>query len=104
MRMPSNTSIARVPPHISIFEAVPLENPRALPQQSVHMLSNLKDIESYNHFAESRGEKYLETFDIPLSEKAAALSTLAKMGISDATMFPGVEGTCAALRYSKFER
>jgi len=73
-------------------------NARMLPQQSVHMFSNIVDIEGFIESVEvEKKMKYLTRVDIPSSERAVAMGELQVMGISAASLFPGLEGLCQAL-------
>jgi hypothetical protein len=75
-------------------------NQRAMPQQSVHMFSNLVDIERFIRGIEhndASGPKYLTCIDIPATERAVAMRDLRRMGITAASMFPGLDGICRAL-------
>ncbi len=87
-----------VRPHFSNLDAVAIENERAIPQQAVLTLTNLEDIERYIQYQEVDGQKYLFAFDLPASEAAKALADLRLMGITRASMFPGIESICEELR------
>jgi hypothetical protein len=74
------------------------DNPRVLPQQSVHMFSNMVDIEGFIAFTENEtGRQFLRRIDIPFAERAVAMRQLDVMGVTAAALFPGVEGACRAL-------
>lgn len=91
-------TIAGVPPHITITELPGVGNIRMLPQQSVHMVTNIDDIESFVLQRERDGPSYLKAFDIPNTERGKVLSDLRFMGITAATLFPGLDGSCEALK------
>ena len=65
------------------------------PQQSIMMVSNVDDIESYIE-AQDRlhGDQSLWAIDLPISERLKVLSELRLMGISAGSLFPGIDGTC----------
>ena len=82
-------------PLVCLLEPFSLENNRALPQQSIMMVSNVDDIESYIE-AQDRlhGDQSLWAIDLPISERLKVLSELRLMGISAGSLFPGIDGTC----------
>lgn len=74
------------------------DNPRVVPQQSVHMFSNVVDIEGFVGLAENEtGRRFLRRIDISAAERATAMRHLQMMGVTAASLFPGVEGACRAL-------
>jgi hypothetical protein len=74
------------------------DNLRALPQQSVNVFSNLVDIEGFFDAAENLGNcTYLRRIDIPATDREQAMHELATMGVTAASLFPGVEGVCRTL-------
>lgn len=92
-------SMAFARPHFSIIESYNLENPRAGPQQSISTVTNLDDIESYIEQCELRQDKtYLSAFDLPFAERRQVMEHLRLMGITAASLFPGLDGACEELR------
>ena len=90
-------------PYFNVNTFTPIENPRALPQQSVVTATNLVQPEGYIRQMEAeRRVAYLEAIDLPRSLRNQALDDLAYMGISAASMFPGLDGACQALREKYF--
>jgi hypothetical protein len=97
-------SIAYAPPHFSILEFHSIENHRMVPQQAKATLTNIDDIESYIVAMGVLNKKeYLMAVDLPLADRAQALSDLNLMGINAGSLFPGIDGTCEAMRYRNFE-
>lgn len=88
--------------YFSPHTLLPLHNPRALPQQSVVTSSNISDIENWFELATPPHRKYLTKIDIPKSEREIVMKDLIKMGITSASLFPGIEGTCKALKEKYF--
>ena len=79
-------------------------NHRTLPQQAVSMLTNIDDIEHFVSFHElQQNEKYLKAIDIPKSERSTVLRDLRTMGITASSLFPGLDGSCEALRQLRFD-
>lgn len=88
--------------YFSVHNLIPLHNSRALPQQSVVTSTNISDIESWLDSIEPTHRKYLTKIDISKSERNKVMTELTKMGITSASLFPGVEGTCKALKEKYF--
>ncbi len=94
-------SLAR--PHVSFVDLLPYENDRATPQKSEFTLTNIDDVENHIMALEyARQTQFLFAIDIPASERTRALADLALMGIDHASLFPGMEGICKAMRYKHF--
>lgn len=89
-------TIADTQPSFARLELRASNNLRVLPQQSVHMFSNIVDIEGF--IAEQEGiRRFLRRVDIPVSERSLAMRELDAMGVTAASMFPGVDGLCRSL-------
>ncbi|MCP1174313.1 FRG domain-containing protein [Ralstonia chuxiongensis] len=96
------------PPHISMpsirpfasFLRVPSRgNPRLHAQQGRFLVSNVSNLEAYLRNKEvDEGANYLVTADIPLHDAKEALRDLDYMGLTAATLFPGLDGVCQMLR------
>lgn len=100
---PNNSYFLSSIPMLEVISAAPLGNDRLIPQQSVFTLTNLWDVESFIKFVEKKHKKkILYCFDLPLSERSNALHELSVMGVTAASMFPGLDGTCEALRGRMF--
>jgi hypothetical protein len=73
------------------------------PQQSIFMISNVADIEKLVlKTASDNGYDYLTAFDIPAIERNKALADLSMMGISAASLFPGIDGICEHMKFRNF--
>jgi len=88
--------------YFSIHSLLPLYNPRALPQQSIVTSTNIVDIEGWLNSITPPHRKYLTKIDIPKSDRQKVMSELTRMGITSASMFPGIEGSCKALKERYF--
>lgn len=100
---PQVVSLADPHPAITLREFAAHNNPRHFPQQSVHVFSNVQDVESWvNLVEEGKERRYLTLIDIPWSERRFAIRELDYMGVSAATLFPGLEGICRALKERQF--
>lgn len=100
---PRNQGFDPCSPSLVLMEAVPLENPRVIPQQSISTISTVDDIEYHIQEAEARtGKKLLEVIDLPATARKEVFSELALMGITAGSLFPGMDGACEALREQNF--
>ncbi|MFI5395777.1 MAG: FRG domain-containing protein [Candidatus Binatia bacterium] len=74
------------------------DNPRVLPQQSVHMFSNIVAIENFVATIEQeRGRRFLRRIDLPAAERPTAMRELETMGVTAASLLPGLDGLCRTL-------
>jgi hypothetical protein len=90
--------------HMTLIEPLALNNPRAVPQQSISSVTNVDDLETYIALTESRiGRKYLGAIDLPSTERRTVLHELALMGITAGSLFPGLDGACRQLRDRYFD-
>jgi hypothetical protein len=97
-------SLTYVFPHLSVLEALSLENDRAVPQQGLLTLTNLQDIEGYLHIIEQRlSTQLLTVIDLPKSELPHVMADLKLMGITRSSLFPGIESICLDTRDGLFK-
>lgn len=83
--------------------AARLHNARASAQQSVLAVTNTADAGAYLTAVQRLlREKVIEAVDIPLGEAGAALADLRLMGLTEASLFPGLDGICRDLRERYF--
>ncbi|MCP8940917.1 FRG domain-containing protein [Alsobacter sp. SYSU M60028] len=100
---PQIESTSGVPFHFSISETLALENERAIPQQAIFTLTNVDDIERFIGEKEKAAKRrYLWAFDLPYSDREKVLQQLRLMGITAASMFPGLDGICKDFRDRHF--
>jgi hypothetical protein len=91
-------------PSLSAFQFLALGNTRMLPQQSVTTLSNVVDIENFIKDREDKtGKQYLRVAEIHVTEREDVMRDLNRMGISAASLFPGLDGICRALKDKYFK-
>ena len=80
---------------LEALELAARDNVRVSPQQSVNMFSNLVDIETYlKEWEDKHQKRVLWRIDIPVSEREQAMKELRVMGITSASLFPGLVGIC----------
>ncbi len=90
-------------PFLTMQEFPARNNPRHLPQQSVHMFTNLAHVEHWVRLLEKvLGQSFLTVVDIAANDRRLALQDLDYMGINAATLFPGLDGVCQKLRFRHF--
>ena len=98
-RVPQLLKLSPLPPHVSILNALAIENTRMLPQQGISTITNVDDMETYiQDIGSQRGQTYLKAIDLPVSERAIASRDLAMMGITAGSLLPGLDGACEQLR------
>tara|TARA_R110002096_G_scaffold238532_2_gene430011 strand:- start:887 stop:1987 length:1101 start_codon:yes stop_codon:yes gene_type:complete len=102
-QVPQQYKIAFLQPHFSVAELPVINNVRALPQQAVATFTNVDDVEQHiqlyeNHYSSS----YIVAYDLPASDRDSALHDLTMMGISAASLFPGLDGVCETIRQQRF--
>jgi len=79
------------------------DNQRAFPQQAMVTYSNVLRIENFIRYHEEQsGEKVLTIIDIPYSDRDKAMQELQIMGVTSASLFPGIDGVCKALKEQYF--
>ncbi|HKB97716.1 MAG TPA: FRG domain-containing protein [Terriglobales bacterium] len=85
--------------HFSILEPAAIENERMVPQQALSSFTTVDDIETYIRSKEEiSGKLYLEVIDLPLRERDHVIRELRLMGITQGSLFPGLDGACEELR------
>jgi hypothetical protein len=88
-------------PLISHLSVGPWKNPRLLAQQGRFTVTNVADIEAMLCLIEKRtGLSLVTAVDVPITEAEEALADLRFMGLSAATMFPGLDGVCRMMRHA----
>lgn len=85
--------------YLYVKEIPAIGNTRHLPQQSLSMITNIDQVYSYISFLEKRlSRRLLAAFSIDAKDRERALADLAAMGVTAASLFPGLDGVCEALR------
>jgi hypothetical protein len=80
-------------PYVNTITVGPLHNPRLNAQQGGFLVTNVGSVEAYIGGMEARaGKQHLYAADIPASLAPEALKDLAFMGLTAATLFPGLDG------------
>lgn len=90
-------------PDFQFFHPSAHNNPRYYPQQSMAAFSNVDDVEGFvSAFELQHKVTYLTKIDIRADQREIVEDELRFMGITAATLFPGFEGACKALRSELF--
>jgi hypothetical protein len=80
-------------PFVNTLSIGPLHNPRLSAQQGGFMVTNIGDLEAHIRGIEARiGFTHLFAADLPASLAPEVLRDLKFMGLTAATMFPGLDG------------
>src|SRR5262245_33851772 len=62
--------------HMTMVEPLPINNPRALPQQSISSVTNIDDLEGYLSGDEKQtGRSFLRAIDLPVSERQVVMQS-----------------------------
>lgn len=102
-KLPRTNKLFAFPPNVTVLNPLAFGNSRAIPQQSLSIVSNIDDIES--HIAEVaaiQNKSYLEAFDLPVRDRDFVMKELALMGITAGALFPGLDGACEGLKERNF--
>jgi hypothetical protein len=90
-----------VMPYVAPFSISSYLNDRIYAQRGMFLVSNIADIESYvlgiQQHSKPNGVVELEAIDIPIAFADEALDELAFIGVTHASLFPGLEGVCRTL-------
>ncbi|PLK72415.1 hypothetical protein C0V73_00840 [Rhizobium sp. TH135] len=96
-------STLNVRPHVTFFQPYPLSNPRAVAQQAWCSICTVDNVEQFVKLHEdARGCRYLKAFDLPKSARAKVMQELRLMGITAASLMPGLDGVFADLKERLF--
>jgi hypothetical protein len=90
-------------PDLQFFHPPAHNNPRYYPQQSMAAFSNIDNIEDFIRTYEwVEKAQFLTRIDIYANQREEVEDELRFMGITPATLFPGIEGACKSLRAELF--
>lgn len=97
---PPVVTVPRVNPYVASLAISARNNPRLYAQRGRFLVSNVADLESYLCWLEKRvNQRFLFAADVPITCAAEALEDLQFMGLSAATLFPGLDGVCRMMRH-----
>lgn len=88
--LPAPNAFSCVPPYLTAIGAFSFGNPRLEPQQGILTASNLKNIEGFTRHLERQNKRtFLKRFDV---DTTGVRKRLRLMGITPASMLPGLDG------------
>jgi hypothetical protein len=97
---PPVVTLPAVEPYVASLAISPRYNARLYAQQGRFLVTNVSDVENFIRGLEQlKGETFLFAADLPVSLAAEALEELAFMGLTAASMFPGLDGACRKMRH-----
>lgn len=98
-------TLPSVRPYAAALQIGPLRNPRLYAQQGLFMVTNSVNVEHVLLEAGAAEDlEYLIAADVPVSAATEALQDLKYMGLTAATMFPGLDGVCRMMKQSMYSR
>jgi hypothetical protein len=87
-------------PFVAPLSVAPLHNPRLYAQQGRFLVTNVVHFEGYMADIERKYKRpLLQAVDIPIGFASEALRDLAFMGLTAASLFPGLDGAGRMLRH-----
>ncbi|MFL9880696.1 FRG domain-containing protein [Herbaspirillum rhizosphaerae] len=90
-------------PYISPLAITPRFNPRLYAQQGRFLVTNIGNLEQFLLTMEQKQDlKILHAADIPITCMGEALEELGYMGLTAATLFPGLDGVGRMLKYGMY--
>lgn len=102
--VPSNRRLHPMLPFLKFREIAAMDNDRTIPQQGVSAFTNVDNIEAFvKTFEDTLEKKYLRMIDLPKRSRPNVMRDLRMMGITEGSLFPGLDGACAELRERFFE-
>lgn len=97
---PAQVTLTSAGLNISYLSISPRKNPRLLAQQGRFLLTNVVDLEGMLCSIEKKiSAQLVAAVDIPIKFAVEALEDLYYMGLSGATMFPGLDGVCRMMKH-----
>jgi hypothetical protein len=95
-----SVTISYYGPYICPLSVSPRYNPRLYAQQGQFLVTNVADIEGWIDFLEGHdNQEYLIAIDVPRACASDALEDLNFMGLTAATLFPGLDGVGKMIRH-----
>jgi hypothetical protein len=93
-------TIPFIAPYVAYLAIAPRLNPRLYAQQGRFLVSNMLDIENeLIQMGKTNGKELLVAVDVPISCAIEALEDLHFMGLTAASMFPGLDGVCKMMKH-----
>jgi len=100
---PQSAFLTAPQPFVASLAVDPIHNSRLLAQQGRFMVTIVVNVEDFIRNVESRiARQHLFAAYVPVSGAPEALQDLAFMGLTAATMFPGLDGIALMIRHEMF--
>ena len=97
---PPVVTLPYISPYVSSLAISPINNSRLYAQQGKFLVTNIADLEYWLcSIDQPNGQKMLIAADVPITCAYEALKDLQFMGLTAATMFPGLDGVCRMLKH-----
>ena len=97
---PASVVLPYTSPYVASLEISPRLNQRLQAQQGRFLVTNVANLERLLGGMQAGREKpLLHAVDVPISVAREALEDLAFMGVTAATLFPGLDGICRKIRH-----
>lgn len=98
---PAVVTLPTTQPYVASLAISARQNARLYAQQGRFLVTNVSTVEDYILFLETKAQRqYLFAADLPVQLASAALEDLAYMGLTAATLFPGLDGVCRMMRHA----
>lgn len=81
-----------IAPYIAFLQISPRSNPRLYAQQGRFLVTNVAELEAFLVHHQEAGNSYFAAADVPIECAKDALQDLKFMGLTAATLFPGLDG------------
>lgn len=97
---PANVVLQVASPFVSTLAISPRHNQRLLVQQGKFLVTNIADLDYwFSHISAPLEKPVLHAVDVPIECAIDALEDLAFMGLTAASLFPGLDGVCKKMRH-----
>ena len=98
---PNIVNLIQARPFAAALDVPPRHNIRLYAQQGRFLVTNVANVENFFKFLEKEwNQTFLYAADVPVSVAAEALEDLTFMGLTAATLFPGMDGVGRMIRHS----
>lgn len=98
---PSLINLSTPGPYVASISIGSRHNPRLYAQQGKFLVSNVFNLEEYIHSIETTNQNtYLSSARISIRFAKEAIEDLKYMGLTAATLFPGLDGVCRMMRHT----
>ena len=97
---PNVVTIPLLLPYVCTLSFSARNNPRLYAQQGQFLVTNIADLERYLTLLQKKARQtLLVAADVPVDCARTALADLAFMGLTAASMFPGLDGVCRMMKH-----